>query len=82
VLETSSQYYSTLRYPLKDGTFSEHKGIIDIKFCLINVPTKCDPFFGSETNANILNNLLSSLGIENKAIYDEAYCNEAGLPLI
>ncbi|MFA5333724.1 MAG: hypothetical protein WC376_04485 [Candidatus Nanoarchaeia archaeon] len=82
VFETSNQYFSKLRYTLKDNSFVDHNGIINIKFCVINIPTMCDPYFEGTEMPDALNALISSMGINTGAIYDEQTCKDLELPLI
>jgi hypothetical protein len=82
VFETSNQYYSKLRYTLKDNSIVDNDGIIDIKFCVINIPTMCDPFFEGQAMPDALNGLISNMGVNANAIYDETECTNLGLPLI
>jgi len=80
--QTSNQYYSRLRYRMIDGTFEDHNGIIDITFCVINIPSMCDPFFEGGNLPTALNELLGIMGIDSTKIYNEELCVSRGLPLI
>jgi hypothetical protein len=80
--QTSNQYYSRLRYRLNDGTFQDHNGIIDITFCVINIPSMCDPFFEGESLPTALNELFGIMGIDSTQIYNKELCESRGLPLI
>jgi hypothetical protein len=71
VFETSLQYAVTLRYPTGLDEFLEHPGIFNVKFCVIKIPTYCDPFFEYAT-----------FGFFEVGIYQEDYCKEAGIPLV
>jgi hypothetical protein len=82
VFETSNQYFSKLRYTLKDNSMVDHDGIINIKFCVINIPTMCDPFFEGQAMPDALSALISSMGVDAGAIYDEQACKNLELPLI
>lgn len=83
VLETSSQYFVKLRYELKDKSIVENDGIIEIKFCVINIPTMCDPAYENTLITTKVSQFLSSLGYgESTYVYQKEICEELGLPLI
>ena len=85
VFETGMQYYVKLRYDMKDGTVVMNDGVLDVKFCVINIPTMCDPAFAVTDLTSALNDLiilLSIKGINTNKVYQEKICKFLGLPLI
>lgn len=71
VFETNLQYAVTLRYPTGVNEFMEHPGVFNVKFCVIKIPTYCDPFFEYAT-----------VGFFDVGIYQKDYCESVGLPLV
>ncbi len=71
LFQTELQYSVQLRYPGDLDEFIEHPGILNIKFCVIKIPTMCDPFFGT-----------TSIGFFDVDVYRPEMCNSLGLPLI
>ncbi|MBN1923317.1 MAG: hypothetical protein JW791_00980 [Nanoarchaeota archaeon] len=71
VFETQLQYAVNLRYNTGINEFVENPGLFTVKFCVIKIPTMCDPFFSSTT-----------VGAYNLQVYQPEACEELGLPLI
>jgi hypothetical protein len=70
VFETNLQYAVTLRYPTGLDDFLEHPGVFNVRFCVIKIPTYCDPFFEHAT-----------VGFFDTGIFQRDYCKSVGLPL-
>ncbi len=68
VFESSFSYPVVAVYP---NSYEEHPSIINIHFCLIKVPTLCDPFFNYYT-----------FGLADIPVYQPELCTAAGVPLI
>ncbi|MDD4353770.1 MAG: hypothetical protein PHN56_04920, partial [Candidatus Nanoarchaeia archaeon] len=83
VLETQSQYFVKLRYELKDKTIVMSDGIITIKFCVINIPTMCDPAYKDTQITTKISEFLSNFQTSNdRSVYQKELCEQMGLPLI
>lgn len=83
VFETSMEYFVKLRYEMDDGTILMNDGVLNIKFCIINIPTMCDPAFAGTNVPSALNDLLSMLNMgDSGKVYNPEICTSLGLPLI
>ena len=76
VFETTKQYVVKVRYQ-NHTQFIEHPAVLNIKFCVIKIPTFCDSFFKNQSYGIEINGLY-----EGNQVYDKDKCIEMGLPLI
>ncbi|PIU89336.1 hypothetical protein COS64_00940 [archaeon CG06_land_8_20_14_3_00_37_11] len=76
VFETNVQYAVTLRYTQGYKEFTEHPGIFNVKFCVIKIPTYCDPFFEGVETPNIYGEFG---GLE---VYNPTACDMEGIPKV
>lgn len=71
VSQVDLQYAVTLKYIQSYNNTIEHPGILNVRFCEVNIPTQCDSFFSND-----------NFGFYSQEVYNPDYCTERGLPLI
>ncbi len=70
-LDSYTEYNSSEKYSDFDNVV--HPGLLTVKFCIIKIPSTCDPFFKYQE-------ITTATG--DKRVFNEGYCRDRGLPFV